>query len=171
MAKNRPRTTAVVMSRLTVRAGLPRLAGLARLAGFVLLVPIVMAILLVWSHPAVFAVEFEMVDSVAPSIYTSDNEAGTGAAGVATAGPKTTGSMFLPSDSGTKLWRQTLATVSADWPIVRAIEPDFRATPPREGLIESAWIEPQDSMPAARALKDSPVNGTSAPVFRLVSDS
>jgi hypothetical protein len=146
MAKNRPRTTDVVMSRLAVRAGLPRLAGLVRLAR------LVMAILLVLPHPAVFAVEFEMVDSVAPSIYKSDNEAGTGAAGVATAGPKTTGSMFLPSDSGTKLWRQTLATVSADWPIVRAVEPDFRATPPREGLIESAWIEPQDSMPAARAL-------------------
>jgi hypothetical protein len=140
MPKNRPRTTAVVLSRIAVRAVLPRLVRLAMVA------------LMVWPHPAAFAVEFELVDSVAPSIYKSGNEAGDENAGVATAGPKKTGGMFLPSDSGTKLWRQTLATVSADWPIVRTVEPDFRATPPREGLIESAWLEPQDSMPAARGL-------------------
>ena len=143
MAKTRPRTTAVVMSRIAVRAVLPRLPRLVRL---------VMAVLLLWPHPAVFAVEFELVDSVAPSIYKSGNEAGTENAGIAAALPKKTGGMFLPSDSGTKLWRQTLATVSADWPIVRTVEPDFRATPPREGLIESAWLEPQDSTPAARGL-------------------
>ena len=143
MPKNRPRTTAVVLSRFAVRAVLPRLARLVRL---------VMAALMVWPHPAAFAVEFELVDSVAPSIYTSSSEAAVETAGVATAGPKKTGGMFLPSDNGTKLWRQTLATVSADWPIVRTVEPDFRSTPPREGLIESAWLEPQDSMPAARGL-------------------
>jgi hypothetical protein len=143
MEKIRPHTTAVVMSRIAVRAVRPRL---------VRLVMLVMAVLLVWPYPAALAVEFELVDSVAPSIYESGNEAGTEAAGVATAGPKKTGGMFLPSDSGTKLWRQTLATVSADWPIARTVEPDFRATPPREGLIESAWLEPQDSMPAARGL-------------------
>jgi len=56
--------------------------------------------------------------------------------------PKDTGGMFLPSDNGRLLWKQTLATVSADWPVVRTIEPNFNSTPPREGLIESAWIEP-----------------------------
>ena len=131
------------MSRIAVRAVLPRLPRLVRL---------VMAVLLLWPHPAAFAVEFELVDSVAPSIYKSGNESGTENAGIAAALPKKTGGMFLPSDSGTKLWRQTLATVSADWPIVRTVEPDFRATPPREGLIESAWLEPQGSMPAARGL-------------------
>jgi hypothetical protein len=50
--------------------------------------------------------------------------------------------MFLPAADGRKLWQQTLATVAADWPIVRAVEPDFASLPPREGLIESAWVEP-----------------------------
>ncbi|MCX7430256.1 MAG: phosphatase PAP2 family protein [Planctomycetia bacterium] len=136
------------MSRIAVRATLARLVRPVRL---------VMLALMVWPHPAAFAVEFEGVDSVAPSIYTPSeytpsSVAGAESAGIAMSLPKKTGGMFLPSDSGTKLWRQTLATVSADWPIVRTVEPDFRATPPREGLIESAWLEPQDSMPAARGL-------------------
>ena len=108
----------------------------------------VLAVLVVWPRPAVFAVEFELVDSVAPSRYGAGDEA----TGSTPAGPKKTGGMFLPSDDGTKLWRQTLATVSADWPIVRTVEPDFRATPPREGLIESAWLEPRESAPAGRGL-------------------
>jgi hypothetical protein len=52
------------------------------------------------------------------------------------------GGMFLPSPDGAAIWRQTLATISADWPVVRAVEPDFTAVPPRAGLIESAWVEP-----------------------------
>ncbi|NCX98413.1 MAG: phosphatase PAP2 family protein [Planctomycetia bacterium] len=52
------------------------------------------------------------------------------------------GGMFLPAPDGSALWRQTLATISADWPVVRAVEPDFSAVPPRPGLIESAWVEP-----------------------------
>ena len=52
------------------------------------------------------------------------------------------GGMFLPSPDGMALWRQTLATISADWPVVRAVEPDFTAVPPRPGVIESAWVEP-----------------------------
>jgi len=52
------------------------------------------------------------------------------------------GGMFLPAEDGESLWRQTLATVAAEWPVVRAIEPDFTAVPPRPGLIESAWVEP-----------------------------
>ena len=52
------------------------------------------------------------------------------------------GGMFLPAEDGGALWRQTLATVAAEWPVVSAIEPDFNAVPPRPGLIESAWVEP-----------------------------
>jgi len=52
------------------------------------------------------------------------------------------GGMFLPAEDGEALWRQTLATVAAEWPVVRSIEPDFTAVPPRPGLIESAWVEP-----------------------------
>ncbi|NBT13082.1 MAG: phosphatase PAP2 family protein [Planctomycetia bacterium] len=60
--------------------------------------------------------------------------------------PRGAGGMFLRATDGMTLWRQTLATVTRDWPIVRAIEPDFSSVPPREGVIESAWVEP----PAAR---------------------
>ncbi len=54
--------------------------------------------------------------------------------------------MFLPASDGMQLWRRTLATVSADWPVMRAVEPDFLAMPPREGRIESAWVEPPGSL-------------------------
>jgi hypothetical protein len=81
--------------------------------------------------PSAGGVEFEMVDAVAPPLERP-----------AAAEPRQTGGMFLPSDDGARLWRQTLAAVAADWPVVRVVEPDFRGTPPREGIIESAWIEP-----------------------------
>jgi membrane-associated phospholipid phosphatase len=60
--------------------------------------------------------------------------------------------MYLKSPAGATLWRQTLATVAADWPIVRIVEPDFAATPPREGLIESAWVEPPAAASAPGSL-------------------
>jgi membrane-associated phospholipid phosphatase len=50
--------------------------------------------------------------------------------------------MFLPVGDGQTLWRQTLATVAAEWPIVRAVEPDFASPRGRAGVIESAWVEP-----------------------------
>jgi hypothetical protein len=50
--------------------------------------------------------------------------------------------MFLPARDGVELWQRTLATVAADWPIVRVEEPDFAASPQREGRIETAWTEP-----------------------------
>jgi membrane-associated phospholipid phosphatase len=59
--------------------------------------------------------------------------------------------MFLPAADGRKLWQQTLATVAGEWPVVRAIEPDFAAVPPREGVIESAWVEPPGSATAVAA--------------------
>lgn len=59
--------------------------------------------------------------------------------------------MFLPAADGLKLWQQTLATVANDWPVIRALEPDFNAVPPREGVIESAWIEPPPTKPQGSA--------------------
>ena len=56
--------------------------------------------------------------------------------------PDRNGSLFLAGHNGERLWNQTLATVRAEWPIVRAEPPDFFRTPPRPGLIESAWVEP-----------------------------
>ncbi len=52
------------------------------------------------------------------------------------------GSLFLAGHNGERLWKQTLATVRAEWPIVRAEPPDFLSSPSRPGLIESAWVEP-----------------------------
>jgi hypothetical protein len=70
----------------------------------------------------------------------------------ATPAAEDAGGMFLPSENGRLLWRQTLATVATDWPIVRAVEPDFTSTPPREGVIESAWVEPPGDPPAPGSL-------------------
>jgi hypothetical protein len=52
------------------------------------------------------------------------------------------GGMFLPAADGLRLWRKTVATVSAEWPVIRVVEPDFASSPPREGIIESAWVDP-----------------------------
>jgi len=52
------------------------------------------------------------------------------------------GGMFLPAADGMQLWRQTLETVAADWPVARVVEPDFLSSPARPGLIESAWVDP-----------------------------
>jgi hypothetical protein len=50
--------------------------------------------------------------------------------------------MFLPAEDGEALWERTLATVAAEWPVARAVPPDFKAVPPEDGVIESAWVEP-----------------------------
>ncbi|MBM4021222.1 MAG: phosphatase PAP2 family protein [Planctomycetes bacterium] len=50
--------------------------------------------------------------------------------------------IFLPAAHGREFWQRTLATVQADWPVARAVAPDFRSLPPRAGVIESAWVEP-----------------------------
>ncbi|MFM8415079.1 MAG: phosphatase PAP2 family protein [Planctomycetota bacterium] len=55
------------------------------------------------------------------------------------------GGMFLPVPDRQAFWERTLATVSAEWPVVRAVEPDFDALPPRDGVIESAWVEPRSA--------------------------
>ncbi|HBB75037.1 MAG TPA: hypothetical protein DC048_11385 [Planctomycetaceae bacterium] len=50
--------------------------------------------------------------------------------------------MFLGAGDPTEAWERTLSTVSAEWPVVRAVAPDPEASPPGEGVIETAWIEP-----------------------------
>ena len=50
--------------------------------------------------------------------------------------------IFLPTADGPGLWRQAVETVAADWPIARAVPPDFTTSPPRDGLIQTAWVEP-----------------------------
>jgi membrane-associated phospholipid phosphatase len=74
--------------------------------------------------------------------------------------------IFLPATDGTVLWRQTLDTVSLDWPVVRAVPPDFQEVPPSDGLIESAWVEPpgggRDAWPPRRqrvVVKVAPTTG------------
>jgi hypothetical protein len=52
------------------------------------------------------------------------------------------GGIFLPAADGAQLWRQTLETVAADWPVARIVEPDFLTSPPRPGIIESTWVDP-----------------------------
>ncbi|MFM8892423.1 MAG: phosphatase PAP2 family protein [Planctomycetia bacterium] len=99
------------------------------------------AFLAPWPRPAAVAVEFELVDQVAPRVVNTEPAER----------PKT-GGMFLPASSGALLWQQTLTAVAADWPVVRTIEPVFDAVPPREGLIESAWIEPSRQTRTARGL-------------------
>ena len=121
MVPNPNKTPAVDMLRVVLRAGL--------------------AVVVLLQGPASLAVEFELVDAVAPRPAAVPDK------------PKETGGMFLPSDDGIRLWRQTLATVSADWPVVRTVEPDFRSTPPREGLIESAWLEPRNATAGAGSLQ------------------
>lgn len=49
--------------------------------------------------------------------------------------------LYLPTtEGGPALWRRTLAAVSAEWPVNQVVEPDFVSG--REGVIESAWVEP-----------------------------
>ena len=56
---------------------------------------------------------------------------------------------FLPGVDGLQVWRRTVATIAAEWPVARVVEPDFFAVPPRAGLIESAWVDPAAEPTAA----------------------
>jgi len=100
----------------------------------------------------VAAVDFELVDAVAPRAAPTESPSG-----------RETGGMFLPGSNGERLWRQTLETVAADWPVVRKIDPDFHSVPPREGLIESAWVEPPEAKAAQGGL---PTNARAWPPRR-----
>ncbi len=51
---------------------------------------------------------------------------------------------ILVSGAAPELWQRTTATVAAEWPIARLVEPDFAIG--SAGLIESAWVEPQDQI-------------------------
>jgi len=73
--------------------------------------------------------------------------------------PASSDGMFLPSANGVKLWERTLRTIATDWPVVRAVPPDFTAIPPRAGRIESAWVEP----PAAATVTGLPAGSAWSP--------
>ncbi len=105
-------------------------------------------------RPCVCARRLVLAAAVAISAWESRAAAGEPGSPPAAGSlaPQGSGGMFLRSPDGMTLWRQTLATVSSDWPIVRTVEPDFAATPPREGLIESAWVEPPSARPAPGTL-------------------
>jgi membrane-associated phospholipid phosphatase len=72
----------------------------------------------------------------------ADEREATSAALIEATDADDAGGMFLPVADGQALWRQTLATVAAEWPIVRAEPPDFATPAGRPGVIESAWVEP-----------------------------
>jgi len=52
------------------------------------------------------------------------------------------GGMFIPDIDPRKLWRETRASVAAEWPLARVVEPDFADRSSGQGVIESAWVEP-----------------------------
>ena len=64
--------------------------------------------------------------------------------------------MFLPGADPRKLWRETLATISADWPVARIVEPDFATRPAGQGMIESAWVEPPSDPPVPGVIPTTP---------------
>ena len=71
------------------------------------------------------------------------------------------GGMFVPHERPPELWRETLAAVSAEWPVARVVEPDFTARPGTQGTIESAWVEPPAEPPVPGVLPTTP--GLAAP--------
>jgi len=52
------------------------------------------------------------------------------------------GGMFIPNTDPRELWRETRASVAAEWPLARVVEPDFADRSSGQGVIESAWVEP-----------------------------
>ena len=52
------------------------------------------------------------------------------------------GGMFIPDTDPRELWRQTRASVAAEWPLAKVVEPDFADRSLGQGVIESAWVEP-----------------------------
>ena len=52
------------------------------------------------------------------------------------------GGMFIPDTDPRELWRETRASVAAEWPLARVVEPDFADRSSGQGVIESAWVEP-----------------------------
>ena len=52
------------------------------------------------------------------------------------------GGMFIPDTDPQELWRETRASVAAEWPLARVVEPDFADRSSGQGVIESAWVEP-----------------------------
>jgi len=66
------------------------------------------------------------------------------------------GGMFIPGADPRKLWRETVTTMSADWPVARIVEPDFATRPAGQGMIESAWVEPPSDPPVPGVMPTTP---------------
>ncbi len=66
------------------------------------------------------------------------------------------GGMFIPDTDPRELWRETRASVAAEWPLARVVEPDFADRSSGQGVIESAWVEPPAEPPMPGVIPTSP---------------
>ncbi len=66
------------------------------------------------------------------------------------------GGMFIPDTDPRELWRETRASVAAEWPLARVVEPDFADRSSGQGVIESAWVEPPAEPPKPGEIPTSP---------------
>ena len=66
------------------------------------------------------------------------------------------GGMFIPDTDPQELWRETRASVAAEWPLARVVEPDFADRSSGQGVIESAWVEPPAEPPVPGVIPTSP---------------
>ena len=66
------------------------------------------------------------------------------------------GGMFIPDTDPRELWRETRASVAAEWPLARVVEPDFADRSSGQGVIESAWVEPPAEPPVPGVIPTSP---------------
>lgn len=64
--------------------------------------------------------------------------------------------MFIPDTDPRELWRETRASVAAEWPLARVVEPDFADRSSGQGVIESAWVEPPAEPPVPGVIPTSP---------------
>jgi len=68
--------------------------------------------------------------------------------------------LFLQGDDGQKLWRQIVSAVSAERPLVRIQSPDFSASPPGDGFIETSWTPQASAQDGERLLSRAIVEVT-----------
>ncbi|MEI8316905.1 MAG: phosphatase PAP2 family protein [Planctomycetia bacterium] len=66
------------------------------------------------------------------------------------------GGMFIPDADPRELWRETRASVAAEWPLAKVVEPDFADRSSGQGVIESAWVEPPAEPPVPGVIPTSP---------------
>ena len=72
--------------------------------------------------------------------------------------PAASDGMFLTAKDGQAIWKKTIKTVAADWPVIKTIPPDFDSLPPRAGRIESAWVQ----LPQSLTKQGNQTGGSSA---------